>query len=104
MNGQVRVTFNRNDFNKISELTSNYLNRCSEEKQKETQKFLDKILSYSSIKEDMVTIYLYPSEARFLIYLLNRNIDDIELSEDWMQKLIDNKEEYKRKKAGDLNA
>ena len=47
---------------------------------------------------------LYPSEARFLINILNKNIDEIEISNDWMEELKLKKEEYKKSKEGELNA
>ena len=44
---------------------------------------------------------LYPSEARFLINLLNRNVNKIEISKDWMDELKRKKEEYKKSKEGE---
>ena len=43
MNGQVRVTFIENDFNKVVELTNESLEKNNEESQKESKKFFDKI-------------------------------------------------------------
>ena len=47
MNGQVRVTFLENDFNKVVELTNESLEKSNEESQKESKKFFDKIMTYS---------------------------------------------------------
>lgn len=102
MNGQVRVTFIKDDFNKIVELTNIYLKESSESENKEVKKFLDKIMTYSYIKDEKVTMNLYPSEARFLINLLNKNIKEIDISEDWMEELKHKKEEYKKSKEGEL--
>ena len=102
MNGQVRVTFIKDDFNKIVELTNIYLKESSESENKEVKKFLDKIMTYSYIKDEKVTMNLYPSEARFLINLLNKNIKEIDISEDWMEELKQKKEEYKKSKEGEL--
>ena len=44
---------------------------------------------------------LYPSEARFLISLLNRNTVSVEPSKNWMEELIAKKEEYKKNKESD---
>lgn len=103
MNGQVRVTFSKEDFNKIVELTNISLLDQVDEKE-EMKKFFDKIMTFSFIKDGRVTMNLYPSEARFLINLLNRNVDKIDLSKDWMKELELKKEEYKRKKEMKLNA
>lgn len=102
MNGQVRITFIKNDFNKIVELTNISLKESSESENKEVKKFLDKIMTYSYIKDEKVTMNLYPSEARFLINLLNKNIKEIDISEDWMEELKQKKEEYKKSKEGEL--
>ncbi len=102
MNGQVRVTFIKDDFNKIVELTNISLKESSESENKEVKKFLDKIMTYSYIKDEKVTMNLYPSEARFLINLLNKNIEEIDITEDWMEELKQKKEEYKKSKEGEL--
>ena len=102
MNGQVRVTFIKDDFNKIVELTKISLKESSESENKEAKKFLDKIMTYSYIKDEKVTMNLYPSEARFLINLLNKNIEEIDITEDWMEELKQKKEEYKKSKEGEL--
>ncbi len=102
MNGQVRITFIKDDFNKIVELTNISLKESSESENKEVKKFLDKIMTYSYIKDEKVTMNLYPSEARFLINLLNINIKEIDISEDWMEELKQKKEEYKKSKEGEL--
>ena len=104
MNGQVRVTFKKDDFNKIVELTNISIQNTLEDKNKEAKKFLNKIMTYSFIKDEIVTMNLYPSEARFLINILNKNIDEIEISNDWMEELKLKKEEYKKSKEGELNA
>ena len=102
MNGQVRVTFIKDDFNKIVELTNISLKASSESENKEVKKFLNKIMTYSYIKDEKVTMNLYPSEARFLINLLNKNIEEIDITEDWMEELKQKKEEYKKSKEGEL--
>lgn len=104
MNGQVRVTFIEKDFNKIVELTNESLEKSNEESQKDGRKFFDKIMTYSYVKDGKVTMNLYPSEARFLINLLNRNSISVEPSKNWMEELIAKKEEYKKSKESDLNA
>ena len=104
MNGQVRVTFIENDFNKIVELTNESLEKSNEESQKDGKKFFDKIMTYSYVKDGKVTMNLYPSEARFLINLLNRNSISVVPSKNWMEELIAKKEEYKKSKESDLNA
>ena len=104
MNGQVRVTFIEKDFNKIVELTNESLEKSNEESQKDVKKFFDKIMTYSYVKDGKVTMNLYPSEARFLINLLNRNSISVEPSKNWMEELIAKKEEDKKSKESDLNA
>ena len=104
MNGQVRVTFIEKDFNKIVELTNESLEKSNEESQKDGKKFFDKIMTYSYVKDGKVTMNLYPSEARFLINLLNRNSISVVPSKNWMEELIAKKEEYKKNKESDLNA
>jgi len=103
MNGQVRVTFVKEDFNKIVELTNILLSETTEDNN-ESKKFFDKVMTYSYVKDEKVTINLYPSEARFLINLLNKNVEQINISKDWMEELIIKKEEYKKRKGDDLNA
>ena len=61
-------------------------------------------MTFSFIKDGRVTMNLYPSEARFLINLLNQNVEEIDLSKDWMKELELKKEEYKRKKEMKVNA
>ena len=104
MNGQVRVTFVKEDFNKIVELVNNSLKTSSEDENKEIQKFFDKVRTYSYIKDEKVSMNLYPSEARYLINLLNKNVEEIDISNDWMDELQKRKEEYKKSKEGELNA
>ena len=104
MNGQVRVTFVKEDFNKIVELVNNSLKTSSEDENKEIQKFFDKVMTYSHIKDEKVSMNLYPSEARYLINLLNKNVEEIDTSNDWMDELQKRKEEYKKSKEGELNA
>ena len=53
------------------------------------------------IKDEKVIMNLYPSEARFLINLLNKNVNGIEISKDWMDELKRKKEEYKKSKEGE---
>ena len=104
MNGQVRVTFIKGDFNQIVELTHDSLFESTEDEKAVAQKFFDKIMTYSYIKDEKVTMNLYPSEARYLINLLNKNVDSIEITHDWMEELKHKKEEYKKSKEGELNA
>lgn len=104
MNGQVRVTLIKDDFNKIVELSNEALNISLEEDNKEAKKFFDKVMTYSYIKDEKVTMNLYPSEARYLINLLNKNVNSIDISKDWMEELKLKKEEYKKSKEGELNA
>ena len=85
MNGQVRVTFIKDDFNKIVELTNISIQNTLEDENKEAKKFLNKIMTYS-------------------LNILNKNIDEIEISNDWMEELKLKKEEYKKSKEGELNA
>ena len=96
MNGQVRVTFVKEDFNKIVELVNNSLKTSSEDENKEIQKFFDKVMTSSYIKDEKVSMNLYPSEARYLINLLNKNVEEIDISNDWMDELQKRKEEYKK--------
>ena len=74
------------------------------DEKEEMKKFFDKIMTFSFIKDGRVTMNLYPSEARFLINLLNQNVEEIDLSKDWMKELELKKEEYKRKKEMKVNA
>lgn len=103
MHGQVRVTLISNDFNKIVELVNQETIKETNEKE-EYKKFFDKIMTYSFVKEDKVTINLYPSEARLLFYLLNRNLNPIVITNDWMQELMLKKEKYKAEKESENNA
>lgn len=104
MNGQVRVTFVKDDFNKIVELANNSLNVSSEEENTVAKKFFDKVITYSYIKDEKVTMNLYPAEARYLINLLNKNVESVEITNDWIEELRQKKEEYKKSKEGELNA
>ena len=51
MNGQVRVTFIKDDFNKIVELTNISIQNTLEDENKEAKKFLNKIMTYSFMKK-----------------------------------------------------
>lgn len=86
MNGQVRVTFNNDDYNKIIELTHRCFN-SEDEISKKSKIFYDKIMKFSYIKDNKVIINLYPSEARFLINILNRNSVPISLTKNWFEEL-----------------
>lgn len=103
MHGQVRVTLINNDFNKIVELVNQEAIKEINEKD-EYKKFFDKIMTYSFIKEDKVTINLYPSEARLLINLLKKNLNPIVISNDWIQELLLKKEKYRAEKESENNA
>ena len=102
MNGQVRITLNENDFNKIVEIINNAILDDSSDKEK-LKKLSDKLLTYSYIKNNMIVSNLFPPEARILIYLMNKNIKNISISKNWVNELISKKEEYKKNKEGDLN-
>lgn len=104
MNGQVRVTYIKADFNKIMELTNHAMNDSKDDIVKESKKFFDKVMKYSYVKEEKVIMNLYPAEARFLINILTNNTKEVEVSNDWMIDLINKKEEFKRNKESDLNA
>lgn len=103
MNGQVRLSLFKNDFNKIAELVKIELEK-SDEKSKDYEKFFNKIMTYSFISEDKVTINLFPSEARLLFYLLNKNLNPIVITNDWVKELILKKEKYKAEKESENNA
>ena len=103
MHGQVRLSLFKNDFNRIAELVKTESEKI-EEKSKDYEKFFNKIMTYSFISEDKVTINLYPSEARLLFYLLNRNLNPIVITNDWMQELMLKKEKYKAEKESENNA
>lgn len=103
MHGQVRVTLINNDFNKIVELVNQEAIKEINEKD-EYKNFFDKIMTYSFIKEDKVTINLYPSEARLLINLLKKNLNPIVISNDWIQELLLKKEKYRAEKESENNA
>lgn len=101
MNGQVRVTYSKDDFNKIVELSNQAFEISEGDDKKTAKKFIDKILKYSYIKEDLVSMNLYPSETRFLISILSNNLKEIEISKEWINDLIANKEAYKKMKEGE---
>ncbi len=103
MNGQVRISLFKNDFNRIAELVK-LESEKTDEKSKDYVKFFNKIMTYSFISEDKVTINLFPSEARLLIYLLNRNLNPVVITNDWMQELMAKKEKYKAEKESENNA
>lgn len=102
MHGQVRLSLFKNDFNRIAELVK-LESKKEDEKSKDYEKFFNKIMTYSFISEDKVTINLYPSEARLLFYLLNRNLNPIVITNDWMQELMLKKEKYKAEKESENN-
>ncbi len=103
MNGQVRISLFKNDFNRIAELVK-LESEKTDEKSKDYVKFFNKIMTYSFISDDKVTINLFPSEARLLIYLLNRNLNPVVITNDWMQELMAKKEKYKAEKECENNA
>lgn len=103
MNGQVRISLFKNDFNRIAELVK-LESEKTDEKSKDYAKFFNKIMTYSFISDDKVTINLFPSEARLLIYLLNRNLNPVVITNDWMQELMAKKEKYKAEKESENNA
>ncbi len=103
MNGQVRISLFKNDFNRIAELVK-LESEKTDEKSKDYVKFFNKIMTYSFISDDKVTINLFPSEARLLIYLLNRNLNPVVITNDWMQELMAKKEKYKAEKESENNA
>jgi hypothetical protein len=103
MNGQVRISLFKNDFNRITELVK-LESEKTDEKSKDYVKFFNKIMTYSFISDDKVTINLFPSEARLLIYLLNRNLNPVVITNDWMQELMAKKEKYKAEKESENNA
>ncbi len=103
MNGQVRISLFKNDFNRIAELVK-LESEKTDEKSKDYVKFFNKIMTYSFISDDKVTINLFPSEARLLIYLLNRNLNPVVITNDWIQELIVKKEKYKAEKECENNA
>ena len=103
MHGQVRLSLFKNDFNRIAELVK-IESEKADEKSKDYENFFNKIMTYSFISDDKVTINLYPSEARLLFYLLNRNLNPIVITNDWMKELVLKKEKYKAEKESENNA
>ena len=100
MNGQVRITICEKDFNKIVELANNVSDLGDTDFSQKCNKFVEKLLTYSFIKEDKVECNLYPSEARLLIYLLNEKTIPVEITKNWIEQLITNRNEYKKNKRG----
>ena len=103
MHGQIRLSLFKNDFNRIAELVR-LESKKEDEKSKDYEKFFNKIMTYSFVNEDKVIINLFPSEARLLFYLLNRNLNSIVITNDWMQELMLKKEKYKTEKESENNA
>lgn len=104
MNGQVRVTYAKDDFNKVVELAQIALETSEGDDKKTAEKFVDKVLKYSYVKDDYVSMNLYPSETRFLINILTNYLKAIDIRKEWINDLIQNKEEYKKMKEGENNA
>lgn len=104
MNGQVRVTYTKDDFNKVVELAQIALETSEGDDKKTAEKFVDKVLKYSYVKDDYVSMNLYPSETRFLINILTNYLNAIDIRKEWINDLIQNKEEYKKMKEGENNA
>lgn len=104
MNGQVRVTYTKDDFNKVVELAQIALETSEGDDKKTAEKFVDKVLKYSYVKDDYVSMNLYPSETRFLINILTNYLKAIDIRKEWINDLIQNKEDYKKMKEGENNA
>jgi len=101
MNGQVRVTYTKEDFNKVVELAQVAYETFEGDDKINAQKFIDKVLKYSYIKDDFVSMNLYPSETRFLINILCNHLKAIDIRKEWINDLIANKEKYKKMKEGE---
>ena len=104
MNGQVRVTYTKDDFNKVVELAQIALETSEGDDKKTAEKFVDKVLKYSYVKDNYVSMNLYPSETRFLINILTNYLKAIDIRKEWINNLIQNKEEYKKMKEGENHA
>lgn len=104
MNGQVRVTYTKDDFNKVVELAQIALETSEGDDKKTAEKFVDKVLKYSYVKDNYVSMNLYPSETRFLINILTNYLKAIDIRKEWINDLIQNKEEYKKMKEGENHA
>ena len=104
MNGQVRVTYTKDDFNKVVELAQLALETSEGDDKKTAEKFVDKVLKYSYVKDNYVSMNLYPSETRFLINILTNYLKAIDIRKEWINDLIQNKEEYKKMKEGENHA
>lgn len=104
MNSQTKITFTKEDFNKIVELAHLCLEVDDEYTKKSAKRFIDKVMTYSYIKDNDITMKLYPVDTRFLIELLNGFTQELDISNDWTKDLIAKKEEYKKSKEESRNA
>lgn len=104
MNSQIKICYNNIKFNEIIELANKMKISTDENIRLSANKFVDKIMKFSYVKDNNVYIKLYPSETKFLITMLSNNINEIKTSKDWFEELIKLKEEYKKNKEGDFNA
>lgn len=104
MNSQIRLNYDKSTFNSILELAYIMNNTSDEKLRNDSEKFINKTMKYSYVKDERVFMNLYPSETKFLISILINNIKDINPTKDWYVELIKNKEEFKKEKEGGHNA
>lgn len=99
MNSQVRISCSFDKFNKIVELSNMYCESAIlDDVKKRGKKFINKVLTYSSIDDQNVVMYLYPVEAKFLINVLLNNTKEISETKNWIDILKENKENYNKER------
>lgn len=91
-----RVTITENEFNKLLSIID------------DDTELKEKLMKYTFIKEDnKAELRLFPYETESIFLLLFNNIGDVEISDNYYQKLVGIRNDYienKQRSGGELDA
>ena len=103
-NGVIIIEITDEVFNQIVELVNTASEIYNDEIKEKSEKLMDKLLKYPSYQEGKVTLFLFPSDTKYLIQILFTGLKPVKITKDWTKKLIANKENFKHKKESEKNA
>ena len=103
-NGTIKVTYTKEEFNKIVELVGTTSEIHNENIKEKSGSLANKLTKYSSINDGNVQLNLFAKEAAFLIQILSNWLKPIEIKKDWYEVLSENRENFKREKESEKNA
>ena len=90
------------EYNKLIELLASTENINIEDIKEKGLEIKDKLLKYSRPKDNTIETRFYPSQLEQILYILLYNSKQVEVSENYYNLLLTNRENYKNNTNDDL--